>query len=73
MCGPTQKPPQSPQSATAAKTRYRISNHPDAGAFDSMTDATLWALQNLNNSNWKIEPVLDRGVPEPNSGLDSPC
>jgi hypothetical protein len=39
------------------RTRYRIVNHKEAGLFDSMTDATLWALKNLSGWNWRIEPV----------------
>ncbi len=38
-------------------SRYRIVNHHEAGLFDSMTGATLWALKNLRDWDWRIEPV----------------
>ena len=39
------------------RVRYRIVNHQEAGVFDSMTGATLWALKNLRDWEWRIEPV----------------
>ncbi|HEX4086252.1 MAG TPA: hypothetical protein VHY22_15150 [Chthoniobacteraceae bacterium] len=39
------------------RSQYRIVNHQEAGLFDSMTGATLWALKNLPDWNWRIEPV----------------
>ncbi len=39
------------------RSRYRIINHQEAGVFESMTGATLWALKNLNDWDWRIEPV----------------
>jgi hypothetical protein len=41
----------------AKRSRYRVVNHQEAGIFDSMTGATLWALKNLHGWDWKIEPV----------------
>jgi len=41
----------------ASHTRYQIINHQEAGLFDSMTVATLWALKNVRDWNWRIEPV----------------
>ena len=41
----------------AKRSRYRIANHHEAGLFDSMTGATLWALKNLNDWDWRIEVV----------------
>ena len=43
--------------ARAKRSRYRIANHLEAGVFDSMTGATLWALRNLNDWDWRIEVV----------------
>jgi len=48
--------------ASAKRTHYRISNHLEAGLFDSMTGATIWALKNLNNWDWQIEPVAGPGL-----------
>jgi hypothetical protein len=39
------------------RSRYRVVNHQEAGMFDSMTGATLWALKNVNDWDWRIEPV----------------
>ncbi|MGA3171643.1 MAG: hypothetical protein ABSE62_11600 [Chthoniobacteraceae bacterium] len=39
------------------RSHYRIVNHREAGVFDSMTGATLWALRNLDNWDWRIEPI----------------
>jgi hypothetical protein len=39
------------------RSRYRIVNHREAGMFDSMTGATLWALKNLSGWDWQIETV----------------
>jgi len=39
------------------RSHYKIVNHQEAGVFDSMTGATLWALRNLNDWDWRIEPV----------------
>jgi hypothetical protein len=41
----------------AKRSRYRVVGHQEAGLFDSMTGATLWALKHLNNWDWRIEPV----------------
>jgi len=41
----------------AKRLRYRIADHQEAGLFDSMTGAMLWALKNLDGWNWRIEPV----------------
>ena len=41
-------------------SRYRIVEHKEAGVFDSLTGATLWALKNLKDWNWRIEPVPGR-------------
>ncbi len=41
----------------AKRSRYRVVKHREAGVFDSMTGATLWALKNLHGWDWKIEPV----------------
>jgi len=46
-----------PAAQRAARSRYRIVNHQEAGVFDSMTGAMLWALKNLDGWNWQIEPV----------------
>jgi len=43
--------------AQRRRSQYRIINHQEAGLFDSMTGATLWALKNLDDWNWRIEPV----------------
>ena len=32
-------------------------NHPEAGIFDTMTEATIWALKNVSDWDWWIEPV----------------
>jgi hypothetical protein len=32
-------------------------NHQEAGVFDSMTGATIWALKNIHDWDWQIEPV----------------
>jgi hypothetical protein len=42
----------------AKRSRYRVVNHQEAGLFDSMTGATVWALKNLNDWDWRIEPVI---------------
>ena len=42
---------------SARRTRYRVINHQEAGLFDSMTVATLWAIKNVSDWNWRIEPV----------------
>jgi hypothetical protein len=39
------------------RSHYRIANHHEAGIFDSMTGATVWALKNLHDLDWRIEPV----------------
>jgi len=39
------------------RTRYRVVDHQEAGLFDSMTGATLWALKHLKDWDWRIEPV----------------
>ena len=44
-------------SRAAKRSRYRIVNHQEAGLFDSMTGATLWALKNLHDWEWQIEPA----------------
>lgn len=36
---------------------YRIVNHPEAGVFDSMTGANIWALQNFHDWDWAVEPM----------------
>jgi len=41
----------------AKRSRYRVVNHQEAGLFDSMTGATIWALKNVNDWDWQIEPV----------------
>jgi hypothetical protein len=41
----------------AKRTRYRIVNHQEAGVFDSMTGANIWALKNITAWDWQIEPV----------------
>jgi hypothetical protein len=41
----------------ALRTQYRINTHQEAGLFDSMTGATMWALRNVSDFNWQIEPV----------------
>jgi hypothetical protein len=43
--------------ASSRRTRYHVINHQEAGLFDSMTIATLWALKNVNDWDWRIEPV----------------
>jgi hypothetical protein len=43
--------------ARAKRSRYRVVNHQEAGLFDSMTGATLWALKNVRDWDWSIEPV----------------
>ncbi len=45
------------QQAPARRAQYRVVNHKEAGLFDSMTGATLWALKNLKDWNWQVEPV----------------
>ena len=42
-------------SPRAGVKQYRIVNHKEAGMFDSMTGATLWALRNLEGWDWRIE------------------
>ena len=39
------------------RSRYRIVSHQEAGLFDSMTGATIWALKNLNDWDWQVGPV----------------
>jgi len=39
------------------RSRYRIVNHREAGVFDTMTGATLWALKNLRGWDWQIEVI----------------
>jgi len=46
-----------PRQWQARCSQYRVVNHQEAGLFESMTCATLWALKNVNDWNWKIEPV----------------
>jgi hypothetical protein len=41
----------------AKRSRYRVVNHQEAGVFDSMTGATIWALKNIHDWDWQIEPV----------------
>jgi hypothetical protein len=36
---------------------YRVANHQEAGHFNTMTEATIWALKNLNDWDWWIEPI----------------
>jgi hypothetical protein len=43
--------------ADAQRSRYVVVNHKEAGLFDSMTAATLWALKHLPDWDWQIEPV----------------
>jgi hypothetical protein len=43
--------------SSASRTRYRVVNHQEAGLFDSMTVATLWALKHVKDWNWRVEPV----------------
>jgi hypothetical protein len=45
-----------PTYPITTRTHYRVVNHDDAGPFESMTGATLWALKNLDNLHWRIEP-----------------
>jgi hypothetical protein len=49
-----------PPSA-ARRTQYRIVNHQEAGLFDTMTGATIWAIKNVSDWNWRIEPVASSG------------
>lgn len=44
----------------ARGSQYRVVNHKEAGLFDSMTAATVWALKNLSDWDWRIEPVAWR-------------
>lgn len=46
-----------PAPLRAKRSRYRVVNHKEAGLFDSMTIATLWALKNIDDWNWRVEPV----------------
>ena len=39
------------------RSLYRVVNHQEAGLFDSMTGATIWALKNVNDWDWTIEPT----------------
>jgi hypothetical protein len=55
----------------ARRTRYRIANHGEAGVFETMTDATLWALRNLEDWEWRIEAVAGTAVILKMSGPDS--
>ena len=41
----------------ASRAVYRVVNHQEAGVFDSMTSATIWALKNLKGWDWTIEPA----------------
>ena len=41
----------------ARRSLYRVVNHQEAGVFDSMTGATIWALKNVNDWDWTIEPT----------------
>ena len=43
----------------ARRAIYRVVNHQEAGTFDSMTGATLWALKHVKDWDWRIEPTLD--------------
>lgn len=45
------------------QTRYQVSGHPEKGAFESMTNAILWAYANLANWDGKVE--LLAGEPQP--------
>jgi hypothetical protein len=45
------------QHRAGQRTRYRIVDHREAGLFESMTGAMIWAIRNLRDSNWRIEPV----------------
>ena len=36
---------------------YRIVNHQEAGIFDSMTGANIWALNHVNDWDWTVEPA----------------
>lgn len=50
--------PETPMTDPREKhLRYCIVNHDEAGLFDSMTGATIWALKNLKDWEWRIEPV----------------
>ena len=49
---------QAEQAAGRSRSMYRVTNHAEAGVFDSMTGATLWALRNLRGREWEIEPVV---------------
>jgi hypothetical protein len=42
---------------SAKRTRYRVVNHQEAGVFDSMTGANIWALKNIRDWDWQVEPV----------------
>jgi hypothetical protein len=41
----------------ARRAVYRVVNHQEAGLFDTMTGATVWALKNLKGWDWTIEPA----------------
>jgi hypothetical protein len=45
------------QTRPRKRSRYLVVHHQEAGLFDSMTGATLWALKNLNDWDWQVEPV----------------
>jgi hypothetical protein len=45
------------QARPTKRSRYRVVHHQEAGLFESMTGATLWALKNLKDWDWQIEPV----------------
>jgi hypothetical protein len=49
--------PENKTDSHARRSRYRIANHHEAGLFDTMTGATLWALKNLKDWDWRIETV----------------
>jgi hypothetical protein len=44
----------------ARRLLYRIVNHPEAGIFDSMTGATIWALNNFQDLDWTVGPATGK-------------
>ena len=48
----------------AKSAQYRVVNHSEAGLFDSMTGATIWAIEHVKDWDWQIETVTGRGSSE---------
>ncbi len=51
-----------PTSRRAPRLRYRIPTHEEAGSFESMTSAIVWALKNVSGWDWHVEPFHDESI-----------